>query len=161
MPLSFSQRGVGAALLLPLLAACSTSPVMQRRPNSDVPLAAASSLPEFPELFRQMSALYTDHPLAPRSREDDGGGRKISIARVQKPGPLEALQAVQAGGHHGRVVVIALVDEEGKLLDARLLSSTWPGLNEAVLQSAREARYKGGRINGAPAPMFAVYGVNF
>jgi hypothetical protein len=40
-------------------------------------------------------------------------------------------------------------------------SSTHAELNEAVLQSAREAEYRGGRVNGKAAPMYAVYGVNF
>jgi hypothetical protein len=30
-----------------------------------------------------------------------------------------------------------------------------------VLQSAREAEYRGGRVNGAASSMYAVYGVNF
>ena len=126
-----------------------------------MPLAATSSLPEFPELFKQMAALYADHPQAPRMQDGDGMGRKMSIARVRKPGALDALQAYRGQGLHGRVVVIALLDAEGKLLDARVLSSTHAELNEAVLQSAREAEYRGGRIDGAAAPMYAVYGVNF
>ena len=132
-----------------------------RTPNPAVPLAAVSSLPEFPELFKQMTALYADHPQAPKPQDGDGSGRKISIARVRKPGAMEVLQNRQAQGVHGRIVVISLLDAEGRLLDARVLSSTRAELNEAVLQSAREAEYRGGRINGAPSPMFAVYGVNF
>jgi TonB family protein len=132
-----------------------------RTHNPAVPLASASSLPEFPELFRQMSKLYADHPQAPRMQDGDGTGQKMSIARVRKPGALDALQAYRAQGVHGRVVVISLVDAEGKLLDARVLSSTHAELDDAVLQSAREAEYRGGRVNGTPAPMYAVYGVNF
>jgi len=146
-----------------MLAGCvaTGNPPSPRTPNPAVPLAATSSLPEFPELFKQMSALYADHPQAPRMQDGDGMGRKISVARVRKPGALDALQAYRAQGQHGRVVVIALLDAEGKLLDARVLSSTHAELNEAVLQSAREAEYRGGRIDGAAAPMYAVYGVNF
>lgn len=132
-----------------------------RTPNPAVPLASTSSLPEFPELFRQMAKLYADHPQAPKMQDGDGMGQKISIARVRKPGALEALQAYRAQSVHGRVVVISLLDAEGKLLDARVLSSTHAELNDAVLQSAREAEYRGGRVNGTPAPMYAVYGVNF
>lgn len=132
-----------------------------RAPNPALPLASTSSLPEFPELFRQMSRLYADHPQAPKMQDGDGMGQKISIARVRKPGALEALQAYRAQGAHGRVVVISLLDADGKLLDARVLSSTHAELNDAVLQSAREADYRGGRVNGTPAPMYAVYGVNF
>ena len=54
-----------------------------------------------------------------------------------------------------------LVDAEGKLIDARVLSSTHAELNDTVLQSAREAEHRGGRVNGTPATMYAVYGVNF
>lgn len=150
----------GVALLLSACAGPST-PSSPRTPNPAVPLAATSSLPEFPELFKQMSALYADHPQAPRMQDGDGMGRKISVARVRKPGALDALQAYRSQGQHGRVVVIALLDAEGKLLDARVLSSTHAELNEAVLQSAREAEYRNGRIDGAAAPMYAVYGVNF
>jgi len=146
-----------------MLAGCAgqTAPSPPRTPNPALPLAATSSLPEFPELFKQMSKLYADHPQAPAMQDGDGMGLKISIARVRKPGTLDALQAYRAQDIHGRVVVIALLDAEGKLLDARVLSSTHAELNEAVLQSAREAEYRGGRINGAAAPMYAVYGVNF
>lgn len=144
-----------------LLGACAGPAASPRTPNPAVPLAATSSLPEFPELFKQMSKLYADHPQAPKMQDGDGMGQKISIARVRKPGALDALQAWRAQGLHGRVVVIALLDAEGKLLDARVLSSTHAELNEAVLQSAREAEYRGGRINGAASAMYAVYGVNF
>lgn len=140
---------------------CASPTPTPRTPNPAVPLASTSSLPEFPELYRQMGKLYADHPQAPQMQDGDGMGQKISIARVRKPGSLDALQAYRAQGIHGRVVVIALLDAEGKLLDARVLSSTHAELNEAVLQSAREAEYRGGRINGAPSPMYAVYGVNF
>jgi TonB family protein len=144
-----------------LLGGCANPASTPRTPNPAVPVAATSSLPEFPELFRQMSKLYADHPQAPAMQDGDGMGQKISIARVRKPGALDALQAYRTQGVHGRVVVISLLDAEGKLLDARVLSSTHPELNDAVLQSAREAEYRGGRINGAPSPMYAVYGVNF
>ena len=146
-----------------LMASCAgpASAPTPRTPNPAVPLAATSSLPEFPELFKQMNKLYADHPQAPKMQDGDGMGQRISIARVRKPGALDALQAYRAQGIHGRVVVIALLDAEGKLLDARVLSSTHAELNEAVLQSAREAEYRGGRVNGTAAPMYAVYGVNF
>ena len=154
---------LGLACMLAGCAATGTPPTppTPRAPNPAVPLAATSSLPEFPELFKQMSKLYADHPQAPKMQDGDGMGQKISIARVRKPGALDALQAWRAQGLHGRVVVIALLDAEGKLLDARVLSSTHAELNEAVLQSAREAEYRGGRINGAASAMYAVYGVNF
>jgi TonB family protein len=159
------QMAAGGALASMglLMAGCvapGNSPT-PRAPNPAVPLAATSSLPEFPELFKQMSKLYADHPQAPKIQDGDGMGQKISIARVRKPGALDALQAWRAQGLHGRVVVIALLDAEGKVLDARVLSSTHAELNEAVLQSAREAEYRGGRVNGAASPMYAVYGVNF
>jgi TonB family protein len=151
---------LGVACMLAGCAATSQPPA-PRTPNPAVPLAATSSLPEFPELFKQMSRLYADHPQAPKMQDGDGMGQKISIGRVRKPGALDALQSWRAQGQHGRVVVIALLDAEGKLLDARVLSSTQDEFNEAVLQSAREAEYRGGRINGTAAPMYAVYGVNF
>ncbi len=152
---------LGLAGVVVLAASGCASTVPPRNNNPAVPLAALSSLPEFPELFRQMTALYADHPQSPGLHDGDSSGRKISIARVRKPGPLEALQAYRDQGLHGRIVVISLLDAEGRLLDARVLSSTHAPLNEAVLQSAREADYRGGRINGTPSPMFAVYGVNF
>ncbi|SDN92293.1 energy transducer TonB [Polaromonas sp. JS666] len=167
LPVHFVSRHMAPAVrsvtLVGLLAGCAATgnPTAPRTPNPAVPLAASSSLPEFPELFKQMGKLYADHPQAPKMQDGDGMGQKISIARVRKPGALDALQAYRAQGLHGRVVVIALLDAEGKLLDARVLSSTHAELNEAVLQSAREAEYRGGRINGAAAPMYAVYGVNF
>ena len=148
----------GAALLM---AGCAGPVPGPRTPNPAVPLASTSSLPEFPELFRQISKLYVDHPQAPKMQDGDGMGQKMSVARVRKPGALDALQAYRAQGVHGRVVVISLVDAEGKLIDARVLSSTHAELNDAVLQSAHEAEYRGGRVNGTPAPMYAVYGVNF
>jgi TonB family protein len=162
-PPVFPVAATATLALAGFLAGCAApgSAPTPRTPNPAVPLAATSSLPEFPELFKQMSKLYADHPQAPAMQEGDGMGQKISIARVRKPGALDALQAYRAQGVHGRVVVISLLDAEGKLLDARVLSSTHPDLNEAVLQSAREAEYRGGRVNGKAAPMYAVYGVNF
>jgi hypothetical protein len=78
-----------------LLAGCAATgnPPAPRTPNPAVPLAATSSLPEFTELFRQMSKLYADHPQAPAMQEGDGMGQKISIARVRKPGALELRSA--------------------------------------------------------------------
>jgi TonB family protein len=156
-----SVAGFVLAGMVFVMAGCAGPAPTPRTPNPAVPLATTSSLPEFPELFRQMSKLYADHPQAPAMQDGDGMGQKISIARVRKPGALDALQAYRTQGVHGRVVVISLLDAEGRLIDARVLSSTHAELNDAVLQSAREAEYRGGRINGAPSPMYAVYGMNF
>jgi TonB family protein len=158
LPLALAALTLCGALAI---SGCASPAAGPRTPNPVVPLAPTSSLPEFPELFRQMSKLYADHPQAPKMQDGDGTGQKLSVARVRKPGALGALQAYRAQGLHGRVVVISLVDAEGKFIDARVLSSTHAELNDAVLQSAREAEYRGGRVNGTPAPMYAVYGVNF
>lgn len=149
-----------------LLSACAGDPVPGAAPgasrsNPAIPRAAFSALPEFRELYRLMATLYADHPQAPRWNELDFGSRKISVARVREPGSLAALKPYREQNIHGRIVVISLVDENGKLLDARILSSSHPELNETMLESARSAVYRGGKINQTPAPMYAVYGVNF
>lgn len=158
------QKAGGVVLVASavLLSACAGDPAPgASRSNPAVPRAAFSALPEFRELYRLMATLYADHPQAPRWNELDFGSRKISVARVREPGSLAALKPYREQNIHGRIVVISLVDENGKLLDARILSSSHPELNETMLESARSAVYRGGKINQTPAPMYAVYGVNF
>jgi TonB family protein len=64
--------------------------------------------------------------------------------------------ARQQGSSGGRVVVLVLVDEEGKVVEARLQQGVAPksGINEAVIDAVRRATFRPATKNGIPVKMW-------
>jgi TonB family protein len=64
--------------------------------------------------------------------------------------------ARQQGSSGGRVVVLVLVDEDGKVIEARLQQGVAPksGINEAVIEAVRKANFRPATKNGIPVKMW-------
>jgi TonB family protein len=73
-----------------------------------------------------------------------------------KPKVVYPNVARQQGASGGRVVVLVLVDEEGKVVEARLQQGVAPksGINEAVLAAVSKASFRPGTKNGIPVKMW-------
>jgi len=61
------------------------------------------------------------------------------------------------------VWVKAQIDKTGKVIDARVISSTvqGAGFEEAALEAARASTYEPARSNGVPLPVWIMYPVKF
>ena len=68
------------------------------------------------------------------------------IVQVQPEYPEEARKA----GLEGRVIVVAVVDENGNVIEASIHSSTNPIFNEAALEAAKKMKFKPGRLKDIP-----------
>jgi protein TonB len=68
------------------------------------------------------------------------------LVQVQPEYPEEA----RKGGLKGRVIVVAVVDESGDVIQASIHSSTNPIFNEAALEAAKKMKFKPGRLKDKP-----------
>jgi len=68
------------------------------------------------------------------------------LVQVQPEYPEEARTA----GLEGRVIVVAVVDENGDVIQASIHSSTNPIFNEAALEAAKKMKFKPGRLKDIP-----------
>lgn len=70
----------------------------------------------------------------------------VSLPHVSYP-PVARQQRIT-----GKVVVLVLVDEEGAVTDAKLQQGVGPrvGINEAVLDAIRHAKFRPATKNGVP-----------
>jgi protein TonB len=64
--------------------------------------------------------------------------------------------AARQQGITGKVVVLVLVNEEGAVTDAKLQQGVGPrsGINEAVLDAVRHAKFRPATKNGVPVKMW-------
>ena len=68
------------------------------------------------------------------------------LVQVQPEYPEEAKKA----GLEGRVIVVAVVDENGDVIQASIYSSTNPIFNEAALDAAKKMKFKPARLKDTP-----------
>jgi protein TonB len=75
----------------------------------------------------------------------------VSSLKVEYP-PIARQQGIRAG----RVIVLVLVDEDGKVSQARLQQgvASKSGINEAVIDAVRRARFRPASKNGIPVKMW-------
>ena len=114
--------------------------------------------PARPEPAREEPAAAPPAPEAPRTRAGDlvqlGPGvtppQLVSYSKPQYPA------AAKRTGLQGVVVVALLVDEEGRVQEARIAEGVKQagGLNEAALAAARTARYRPATKDGVPVKVW-------
>jgi TonB family protein len=68
------------------------------------------------------------------------------LVQVQPEYPEEARKA----GLEGKVIVVAVVDENGDVIEAYIHQSTNPIFNDAALEAARKMKFKPGRLKDTP-----------
>jgi protein TonB len=75
---------------------------------------------------------------------------------ISPPKVVYPPMARQQGITGGRVVVMVLVDEEGRVAEARLQQGVAPrsGINEAVIDAVRRTRFRPATKNGIPVKMW-------
>lgn len=83
---------------------------------------------------------------------------KPQIIRKVEP---EYPELAKRAGIEGRVVVKALVNEEGKVIDAIILQSTNPIFDEPALTAARNFLFKPGRQRDLPVKVWVVIPFRF
>jgi protein TonB len=91
-------------------------------------------------------------------RISDASGVKppVPTKRVNPEHPLPAMQARVAG----TVILEVLVDEQGRVADARVTRSI-PLLDQAALDAARQWEFTRTVVNGEPVPVLLVLEMNF
>ena len=82
--------------------------------------------------------------------------RPVVVKSVKPEHPLAAMQARVEGA----VVLDALVDEQGRVADARVIKSI-PLLDQAALDAARQWEFKPAMLNGEPVPIVIRLELNF
>lgn len=70
-------------------------------------------------------------------------------------------QLARQAGIEGRVLVQFMVEEDGTVQDAQVLRGVGSGLDEAALEAVRQARFRPGYKDGAPARMRMVLPITF
>jgi TonB family protein len=75
---------------------------------------------------------------------------------INKPRVIYPPIAKQAGIGSGRVVVLVLVDEEGRVAEARLQQGVAPksGVNEAVMDAVQKSKFRPATKSGVPVKMW-------
>lgn len=75
-------------------------------------------------------------------------GGVLNTKAVSLPKPVYP-PAAKTSGAQGKVVVEVLIDERGKVVEARVISGH-PFLQQAAIQAARQARFAPALLSGAP-----------
>ncbi len=80
----------------------------------------------------------------------------VEPSLVSPPKVIYPPMARQQGITSGRVVVMVLVDEEGRVAETRLQQGVAPrsGINEAVIDAVRRTRFRPATKNGIPVKMW-------
>jgi protein TonB len=80
----------------------------------------------------------------------------VEPSLVGPPKVVYPPMARQQGITGGRVVVMVLVDEEGRVTEARLQQGVAPrsGINEAVIDAVKRTKFRPATKNGIPVKMW-------
>ncbi len=109
-----------------------------------------------------LPAVSTPPPVRPGDLIDstDPG---LTLPRFVSGRPVSYPPAAQRFQRTGTVQVEALVDEKGRVAEARVRESSTPGLGfeDAALRQVRTRRYEPGTKNGVPVRVWIVVRVNF
>ena len=80
--------------------------------------------------------------------------RKISDVKPQYT-PLARSTRIE-----GRVVLLAVIDTDGRIRNVRALQGL-PGLTAEAIKAVRQWRYEPATLNGTPVPVFFNLTINF
>ena len=88
-------------------------------------------------------------------------GEEISepVAIEKTPPPYTA--AAKEAKHQGRVVLRAVIDEEGRVEDVEVIEGQPYGLSEAAVSAVRTWRFRPALYRGEPVAVFYILTVNF
>jgi TonB family protein len=84
-------------------------------------------------------------------------GEPVRIAFVEPRYPAEAIRSGTLGTVHAEV----LIDEDGRVADARIISGSTPSLDAAVIESVRQWRYEPTLLYGKLVPVLMAVSVEF
>ena len=155
-------------LLLVAFGVCCTSRAHAQNTTPAAPQAASAtaepSLPNVDEYMKNKSA--TDLVIGTRAGTQtsdvkggsaDGKVLNGSAESLPQPAYPPAAKAVRA---QGTVAVMVVVDEQGKIVAAQVLSGH-PLLRSTCLEAARSARFTPTRLEGKPVKVSGVINYNF
>jgi len=122
-----------------------------RRSKTDDSAAAegAGDAPETPCAWFEWQALVERFPPSPEDAE-------ITKAR-RKRGSIKRPHSKVTHNFRGAWIVEVVVDEKGKVRDARIktapeIEPPWPAYEDAIIKSIRRWTFEPGKINGQPRP---------
>jgi len=78
---------------------------------------------------------------------------------IKSPKPQHSAEALRARAE-GTVTLEALVDEQGRVADARVVKSI-PLLDQSALDAAKQWEFKPATLNGEPVPVLIQLELNF
>jgi len=97
---------------------------------------------------------------SPSGRAPVRVGGAIRAPRVIKTSKAEYSAEAMRARIEGKVVIEALVDEQGRVADARVVTSL-PMLDEAALASAKQWEFTTTLLNGEPVPVLVMIELDF
>ena len=139
---------------------------MPARPSPEVKAAEAQPSSVEPTAAPVVEPPPTAPPRAPAPATENT--TEVSRGDLVGPGPgivepvfvssprIAYPAAARQQGVHGKVIVLVLVNEEGAVLEVKLQQGLAPrsGVNEAVLDSVRHAKFRPATKNGIPVKMW-------
>jgi periplasmic protein TonB len=163
-PRVVAEKALSSAPVLP-----SPAPTLapaQARPSPEVKVAEAQPSSVEPTAAPVVEPPPTAPPHAPVPATETAA--EISRGDLVGPGPgvvepvfvssprIAYPAAARQQGVSGKVVVLVLVNEEGAVLEVKLQQGLAPrsGVNEAVLDSVRHAKFRPATKNGIPVKMW-------
>jgi len=103
------------------------------------------------------TAIPRTDPFAPKDAEGFGSGRFMTWSEDPSPRRLvqpEYPSLAREAGIEGRVLAEALIDEEGRVTEARILHSPSPVFDEPVLQALRASLFYPAKQRDRPVKSF-------
>ncbi len=148
------------------------APAPTKAPPAPVPVAIEAANPapsaiSVPKKIEQAAAPAPPPPAEPSSavvsRGDlVGPGQDVVEPELSSRLSVEYPLAARRERISGRVMILALVDENGKVQSARLQSgvSSKSGVNEAILEAVKKARFRPASKSGVPVKMYKLIPVD-
>ncbi len=129
----------------------AAAPAQSNGPLLPVPKHAASKVPNpnAPSPTPATVASQSEKGIGAAAVSGLGNG-EITIALQQVfPPPHPDLSTI-AAGHHGEVVLNAVIDEQGRITQLTLLRGITPAINDTVIATVQNWTYKPATRNGTP-----------
>lgn len=100
------------------------------------------------------------------SQEDENNGPIVLTPEVRVPVPISRVDPhypdlARRTKTQGVVIVEAIIDRSGQIVDARILRDIGFGCGEAALQAVRQWRYTPATLNGRTVSVYLTITVNF
>lgn len=96
---------------------------------------------------------------------------KIFVVVEDIPQPIGGLEAIQSKIHYtdlalkadiqGKVIVLAIIDKNGNVIDARIAKSLFPQLDEIALNAVKKTKFTPGKQRGKPVKVQMTIPITF